>query len=324
VTNAKTGEYLVVLHNENGINLSIDDRFGHAGREWKYHSHQLHYEGHKAQLPVGKILETDVYLTTGLKPGSYPLKLTLENVGEKNVEIALLLNVTSMGSPGIKPQHSVINAPKTLTISAPKTTLHGDLTIDGSLSVAKKLNLTSHRIDFPGGWHFGTRSDKDMGNWFYFRNKSGKSMFYVFEDDDMVRIGTGYGIDKPLKIKATKLGINTATPKTTLEVNGRITSKGLTSTDSVRFEDNWAIKGHNDRLRFSRDKIEKIWFANDGRIHSHGVTTNANIKLGKHWTIGYSDDTQLQFKYDGKFKMILHKNGNLWLTGSLSENLTIT
>ena len=203
---------------------------------WEKHPPEMIYYASPSEEPLnGDFLEFGLSIKTHLKPGSYPLVIRIENVNGQNVDIALLLNVTSMGLPGHDPKNAYINAASSLTIDAPQSTFQGNLTVD------KRLTVGEGRIDLTHGLYFGTSSSAGS-NWFYFRNNQGLSQFFIRDYPDRVSIGTGTNVNKNLHIQAgNHVGINTKSPKTTLDVAGRITAQGLTTSDSINMPHDWKI-----------------------------------------------------------------------------------
>jgi len=130
-----------------------------------------------------------------------------------------------------------------------------------TLTVDKPLELKSSRINMNSGLYFGVDHD-----WFYFRNSKHLSMLYIYEGNDYIRIGTGEGVDKPLNISATRLGIRTGAPRSTLDVNGTITATKANFTDVRPLQlGEWTIQLAGDQMGFHyRDKTVLLLNGSDG------------------------------------------------------------
>ncbi|MFZ7091875.1 hypothetical protein [Primorskyibacter sp. 2E233] len=231
---------------------------------WQAHGDIIYYASQHDDPLFDDFLEFGLSITTSLKPGAYPLTIRLENVNQQNVDIVLLLNVTAIGLPGMDPADGYINAPGSLTINTPKTLIKGDLTVD------KKLTVNSNEIHFGNDWHIGAAT-----NWFYFRNQKNLSIMFFQEDNNAITIGTGTNVDKPLRIWAPKnVGINTNSPKATLDVNGSLEAKTLQLNNAavaLKFAYGWDIYIYKTQFIIQQNSKNLAVFNSNGDLWLHGV-----------------------------------------------------
>lgn len=294
-------------------------------RGWNPGGRRLTYAGAAKKTLSGRFVGFKMTLSTMLKPGLYPLTLTLKNFDSTDRILPLLIRVTSVGRPE---GSSVIQTAGALNVN-------GRLDVDATLS-AETVHSRSGNLTLSNHWYSTATAEYlqwvagRTGDWYRFSPKNSEIEMML-------------GGNKHLTLQPPVLNLGND-----IRIDGfRKTFSIVARHDANR---SLAIKSSSSAVTVTPSNRRKMVFGSPADINGKLTVTRggANIsgtvvasslhldldapngrlgvfKLPGKWEIAVTKGPgeQLQLKRDGKTIMILDENGwiNLYKRGKFSKRL---